>query len=281
MEQAPQGNETQIQAPPSEPAGRDDSFAAKFAAIQRREREIVQREKAAKERDPEWESYQKLKTRAKHNPEEWLKHAGLTYDEVTEFYLNGGSPKVPMEVLEMQEKMSKWEKEREEERLQSQEKQKHAAVEAFKSKIEAACLRLGDEVELVNKLPNGIDRVYAKMDEHFTKTQEATGKGEQLDIAEAARMLEAELEADLAKYKDIGKLKRLFGARAEEPGQPRSEQEARSLAEQIISNAGETPKPKPATTLTNQMSQVPGTDRPLNDEERRQKAASILRFMGE
>ncbi len=87
----PETPETPVAATPeTDKPEKDPKLASRFAALTKKEREIIQREKAFKEQQAKLQAYEKALQQAKQNPLEYLQAAGLTLEEALSQIINEG-----------------------------------------------------------------------------------------------------------------------------------------------------------------------------------------------
>jgi enamine deaminase RidA (YjgF/YER057c/UK114 family) len=105
-------------------APEDPKFSAKLAALARKGREVqqqhfalqekeaalVSKEKEVSEKYADVEAFIALKEQAHQNPDEILKALGLSYEQITQWYINDRKPTAEMQVEQMRKA---WEAERE------------------------------------------------------------------------------------------------------------------------------------------------------------------------
>jgi hypothetical protein len=256
----------------------DKRFAAKFAALTRKEKAIRESEKRLNSRMKELEAKlaaqvpeapkpveEPLERRLRKNPFETLKGQGLDYETLTKIALNDGklTPELQMQIMR-EEIESKYSSQLEEvnkklaAREQREEQEKQAAtINGFKAQIANQVKAEAGEYELVAaEGEDGIEAIYAVIDGHYQET------GEVLDIKEAVEAVEEELLEQAKKRIGLAKIKKLMGA---------SEIKTQEVKPQSTK--------KPAPTLSNNAAQVQsGTGRFLSDDESKLEAAKLIKF---
>jgi hypothetical protein len=286
-EAAPKVEETK-EAAPETPT--DNRVAAKFAALARREKALKAREKQIEERlkaleaaKPKAEAAPEvapkkpepsLEYRLKTDPFNTLASLGIGYEKLTEMALNDGKLSPDLQMLTVEEKLrqefeekygskiSAYEKEKqaEAERAEEAKRQEAAAKEQqaitnFKQKISTHIGENKVELELLNvEGEDGADLVYSVMDEHYNAT------GEILDLKVAAQLVEDQLFEDLQKKLELQKVKSKTGA---------------------SSATKQGPAKTPSVTLTNNNTQAsaPVVKRNLSDDESKEEAAKLIRWI--
>lgn len=171
---------------------------------------------------------------------------------------------VSEEVLTLQETIEQMRKEREEEKANAQKENQTKAYQAELSRIKNEVLTNKENFELVAYHDDHIDLVKQVLDE-------GKENGNELTVQQAAKMVEDYLEGRAREFAKVPKLRKLFGV-VDNPQVP-ADNGARESSTQS--------QPKAASTLTNLMTQQSGvgTEREMTEEERRAKAAEILRFV--
>lgn len=282
---APAGNEDPVDnQPPAEPEKeaegdpdaeakqREEDFSRRFAALTRKEREFLARERQVKELESKYGSAEQALKNIKENPMEALQAAGWTFKELAEFVVNdnklpeGKAQQTHVEKLEakiaaLEEKLTG----REKQELEAQQQQ---YVDDFKGKIKSEVEGNLDKYDLINV--NGqeaIDMVYDVIENHYQNTfDEQLGQGEILDINKAAQAVEDHLRQQAERFLQA----RSFAdrLRPQEKGEPQESTEADQA------------KPQPSPTLTNRQtaSAAPPTqgEHFLSDEESKKAAAKFL-----
>jgi len=191
-------------------------LSTQFAALAKKEkiafnrqREAETKLKEAEEKLKLYEQFENKKKSAKTNPLEFLSEAGLTYDEITDFMLNGGvKHKDKTEVLEekFNEFVSRKEKE-EQEKLENEQKalkaQEEKIIAEFKNQLNKFLNDNQDKYELIN-LYNAQELVVATIEQHYENKKEV------LSNERAAELVEAHLEEEAKKLANSKKFSSNF-----------------------------------------------------------------------
>lgn len=200
------GTETATKAKPYE--------SKVFAALAKREREqlnIKQQIKAEREtldKDrKEYEEWKFAKEQAKKNPKSYLEKANLSYEDVTQFYLNDEKPTVDSEVSSLKQELENFKQEQiaekkrlQEEEITSQQKQVESTISEFKTSIKSMVEKETDKYELINLFEQS-DMVYDTIAEHFNQElqkqkEDETYKPTVLTKEQAADLVEEYLEKE-------------------------------------------------------------------------------------
>lgn len=266
-----------IEAPPVVEAPAKESVSPAFEILAKKESQLVRqqmemkkereevekmREAMSKDRE-EYQRYQERKKLAKLNPNLALEDYGLSYEELTQFQLNGGVPQGEVIAKSVKEQLEQFRKDHEATLAKDRDAQKKQAEEQYQAQVEEFKVNMtdfivekADEFELINKYKT-YDLVYTTITEHFENTKKE-GKPRVLSTKEAADLVEKHLE-DLV---DQGLKSKKFSNRTK-PTDPQTPQETR---EQV------------AKTLTNSMnsSSVPTSLSPKTEDERIKRALAAL-----
>lgn len=247
---------------PDPAAQKAEADKARFAALERREAQLqAERNKTKAERDelaklredPLFKRFQELKGgKAKQDPLSVLKDFGLTYEDLALARLNNGkaTPEQQIEALRGELEADKQARVRAEEEKAAQEKQKlEAEAQQIRQdtleEIADFCKQGGEKFEVIN-FYNAHPLVLQTLEAHHAKT------GKLMSYAEAAEQVEAHLTESVRKAQGLKK----FTPPPADEKQP--------------------PKPKDASTLTNDMTSSSTPDaskgKRLSWEERKARA---------
>lgn len=202
----------------------DPKLAEKLAILMRREKALLQKERAFKEslrNDPDYLEFQKFKKlRESDNPDEALEHLGWGYEKLIRHKMGekesepSAEEKLQQRIDALEAKLSEREtkeKESEEQRIQS------AALQQIQKELEAN--ESDYELTLLN---NAESLVYDVIKEHHSST------GEVMPIAQAAKAVESYLEEQTEKLTKSRKLRKRFIPDEPENTEPEQEQKASS-----------------------------------------------------
>lgn len=248
----------------------DQKFAARFAALSRKEKQMREQEsklqqqmqelqaklQAFEEQQKTFEPFKTIPDRLKREPVKVLKEQGFTPEQLAEMILNDGDPTPDMKMSEYEKKISQkleeMEKKIAEKEAKEQEEKYAAAVESFKSQL-VDFINKDETYELI-KANDGADLVFEVIEAHHNET------GQILSNKEACDAVEEHFLEEARKLVDREKVKKLL-----QPTTPKTQP----------AGAG-----KPSPTLSNvqaaQTSQKPS--RKLSDEESKAEAAKLLKW---
>lgn len=264
-------------ASPQQVPQQDDKLASKLEILLKRERDAVDRERLAKQKEIEIEEKLKRITEfdsSKTNPKKALELLGLSYDELTQSLLNDGSIPPEAQVRKLEEKFEQYKSEQEKtedaRRAQAQkdsEAQEQRVIGEFKGQINQYLKDNLTRYELI-QFEEQQELVYNVIDEHYTRTTDPdTGIGKVMSIQEAADKVELWLEGKYERSRGVNKIKTLWSM-LPKAAQAQVEKQAKT---------GEPTKPR--ATLTNQLTATPAQPRkvPISDEERVQRAIAYAK----
>jgi hypothetical protein len=234
----------------------EESFSRKFSALAKRERELVELEQKLKSKESSYSSVEELKKLAKRDPSKFLEQTGLTYEELTEFYLNGGVPK-DSKVYEVEEKVAEIEKRLKQKEEAIANKERESAVKEYKLQQKNHIMQASDKYELI-ATTNSFDLVYDVTKEYYEKNNKI------LTHDEAAAMVENYLEKEIEKVIKSNKIRNKFAT------------SDKKIESQFKNDSGK----ETIKTLTNTMASGvnPSTARPLTREESLERAASMIKW---
>lgn len=247
-----------------------DKFAAKFAALSRREKMLRDQEKSYATRVSELE--QKLKAyeeqsknqvntldRFKKEPLKVMEEAGLTYEELSEIILNNNNPTPEMLIKRTREELeSNYKKDIEQLRQQLQDKEQKeqdARVEAIKGQYmeQLSTFVNGSEKYELIQANDAVSLVYDVVEAAY----ESSGGKTIMSMEEASNRVETYLENQAKKIFELKKFK--------QTSQPPKEQDKAKTAAPTLSN-----------TLA---SQVPTKGaRQMSNAESLAEAAKLIRW---
>lgn len=253
---------------------KDDRFAAKFAALSRKEKamrqqmQLIEVERKAAEAlktkyETEYSPYKNLATRIKQEPLKILEENGIKFADLAKMILeNEGKPTEDMVAknalgdlkseIEQLKAQLKAQKEEEVEKVKEIEKKKHEQVlNNFVGEIKDHVDGAADKYELI-RANDAVELVYNVIEQYHADT------GEILDTEKAAEQVEAYLEEEAKKLFELSKFKKNGAAAQEKPSAT----------------------PQPSRTLSNALaSQAPSSGRKfMSNEESKAEASKLLRW---
>jgi len=262
---------------PAKPEAKEDPQSKRFAALAKRETALVKRDQELKSREAALTEKEKTlgnwdqresdrKKEVALNPLKALEYYGISYQQVTDFILQGERPTPGMEVKAVRDELQDFKKQAEDERNKLIEDQKRAVqaehedtLKRFKENVSDFVKTNADKYELTAMEPDSVDIIVATIEEHFQRTKAATGKGIVLSKDEAADLVEKHFEAEHLKRAQAKKF-----AKANPEPQPEPKAKPPSAATQ-------------QPTLTNNMSPTtPSVTPALTDSDRIKRALAHL-----
>ncbi len=172
-------------------------FASRFAKLTQKERDFHKSRLQFKTDKEELEEYRRLKSEAKNNPLEILKKFDLNYGDLTEQVLKPQNE--DDKLLSLEQRIAKFEKEKEQSYLEKQENERKAAYDSGLSLIKNFVDQKGDDFELIR-----LKDAYADVFELALLLKEK--KGETPAIEEVASLVEKHLEQELETLTKAKKL---------------------------------------------------------------------------
>lgn len=264
-------------APPV-PAKEDDT-SARFAALARKERMILQRRaehqrmQSQLQEDRASLSAREVRLRefeaARQDPFSALEKLGYSYDDLTKIRMNKGKETPDMEVRKMRMEMDAWkqaqQKEREEMQRQAQvqtQQQQQQSVQDYKEHIGRFLQQKGDQFDLV-ATTNNVEGVFSTIQEYYNRT------GKIMELEEAAKLTEEFLEENFDNL--YSKSKKLSSKYQRAAAAEKSESRQDGVPEGV--------RITQSKNITNEMSgmiQVPGLMDEASEQERVQRAMRAL-----
>jgi DNA repair exonuclease SbcCD ATPase subunit len=281
------GQEQPQQAEKSPEAKKEeDRFAAKFAALSRKEKQIRQREQElekrlrdietrAKEAEEKLSRAEGWKEQIKKDPFKALDDAGLTYQELIERSLKGEEmtpeKKQQMMLQEMNERierlnaeLKKRDEESEKRQQMLQQQQAQAIEKQFRGEIQKFLDSKKDDFPLLSMSEDAVDEVFTAVDEYAKENPVSSFEEALALIEQVVPHLESYYDEDIKKRLNHPKLKEKLGllnTPASEPSKPVSKNSS--------------------ATLSNSLSQQPAAPKSaaqLSEEESKRYAASMLKW---
>lgn len=266
-------------APPktkiAEQLQKDDKFAAKFAALGRKEKEIKAREKQLADRqkaleeqlsgkEKEVESFKSLPERIKKDPLGVMKEHGLTFEQLAEMYLNDGKPTEDQKLSEIEkramERIEKLEKQLQEKEAKQTQEELDRQLNAYKAQITDFVNAPENDYELI-RAENAVQLVFDVIEEHHNATADENGEnGQILSNKEAADAVEAYLLEQAKAKVGLNKVKKLM-----QPVEPPKAAPTTEIAAKTLSNTHSTQVPNKGTKM-------------LTQEESKREAAKLIRW---
>lgn len=263
--------EPTTEVPAAAPAPKDP-FAEKIELISKKERAIFrEKQRVAQERQQlaqeraEYEKFKTLKAEAKQRPLDYLKEAGLSYDELTQHLLSGGTTE-KSEVEQLREQFEALRKERDTEKQELTQQQQMAkaqaeaqAIEDFKSEITQFIEQNKGTYEL-SSLRDATDDIFTTINDAYVITLNEWNRNGRvgrppgpMDIKQAADIVEEFYEKEVLRLTESQKLKAKLNPQPEVQGK------------------------QPSKTLTNNMASTAASVVPAKtDNDRMQRALAKL-----
>lgn len=185
----------------------DDSLARKLHMLSKREREVMAKKKEIEESSSKYKPYEDLRVNAKKNPIAILEHFGVSYDELTDFIIQGSDPE-NQRYSELQQQINALKGEKETEAANARAAKEENAVQSFKANITQSldpakhefCAAHGDAA---------IDMAYNLIETYWTENQKM------LEVGTALDWIEEHLEEQFAPMLALNKIKSKFTPKQE------------------------------------------------------------------
>jgi hypothetical protein len=236
----------------------EEGMGRRYAQLARREREILQREHSLKGRESQFKEYEQAKANAKKNPKAYIEAVGLTYDDLTSYFLNDEKPTETMEMKQLREELAQVREDIAKEKKDSESAKEKAIIEGFKRDMVHTINQDPDKFELIRS-QNEYETVYTIIEQHWRRT------GELMPVAFAAEQVEKFLEGEAKKLLGIKKLQ----------ARPEPSPLTGDSKPKIPQPGHQAERPK---TLTNQV-EVPSRQvRRMTREESLSNSAKLLRW---
>jgi hypothetical protein len=222
----------------TEPPKPIEKESSRFAALARKEKTLVKRQMEAKQAEEkiaqmyaEVQKWESAKKTAKTSPIEALKMLGISYEDVTNYMLNGEKPTPELEIKsELDNIKAEILAEKEERRRVIEEQKKEAeeeaqrAIEEFNEEIKTFLKDNSNVYELI-ALNEASDLVLQVIEQHFAETKKILSK------QEAADMVEKYLEDQITKSAATNKMKAKLT-----PAQKEEEKKSESVPSKTLNN---------------------------------------------
>ena len=184
----------------------DPKFAARFAALSRKEKELINREKAFKENQVKLAAYEKALQSAKQNPLEYLQAAGLTLEQALEQIISKDEPITEATRLkQIEQKVHDYEEAIKKQREDQIEYEKSTQLNQIKQSINQFVNENAETYELIKEY-NAIDDVWSVIERTFIESKGKT----HLTIEQASKAVEDQLFEEANKEAErIARLKKL------------------------------------------------------------------------
>lgn len=259
-----------VEAPPAE----DPKIAARFAALSRREKQAVEKERAVKELEArisqEREQYSRhleAIQKAKENPVALLEAAGIDFDYLTRFILNDNKVApddklgaIERRIAEVEAAAAAKVEALQQAEIQRQEQYIETMIDSYRQELKSEIASKADDYEMI--IANGAeDDVFSMITEHFAAT------GEILPPEVAAKQFEDQLYQEAVKFLGLKKFSAHLKPPVAEPEIPKLQEPVQK--ERLVPKSLSSTQVLGATPRTQSMS----------SEERLKQAAAKLQFL--
>jgi hypothetical protein len=264
------GSAAAAESQPPKPTNEDDpKFAARFAALSKREAALRKHEQSLKELQTKIQSWEQEQKLLQENPLEFLTKRGFTFDQLTQMALNDGKKPAEVKIQELEQRLEREKREREEAEMRRQEEARAKTRAGYIENATNFIKSKSQDYEFLSAQDDPGELIFEIVQQHYLRTAEKDSDGNLLkpgrilSMEDAAKAAEEWLEKEFEKFTKLNKVKSKF-QQATAPSAPQQT------------------APNPAPTLTNaHASQVPSPDkrRPLTLDESRREAAKLLKWV--
>lgn len=231
-----------------------DLFSEKLELLARKERmtyrkhqEIKAKEREIAEKEARYAKIEEARSKAKQNPLDALREMGLSYDEITQYMLNGGKPTEANEIQSVRGELEALRKQLDDEKkasdLRAQSERTAAetqAIEDFKGEIASFVEQNKDKYELLSLRGTAVEDVWNAINDAWTISYTAWARYKEgqppkpMTISEGVEAVEGFYEKEIERLTQAKKIQ----AKLNPPKDP---------------NAQKNPAKAPSPTLNNQM----------------------------
>lgn len=218
---------TESTTPASKPTNFDSDYAAKFARLTAKERQLRDLENEIKSIREENSKWKKLRDEASLNPDLVLNEFGLSYEQLTKRMLEGGDNKYST----LEQRLAKIEEREREIENKSREHEQTQAYNNGINFIKKYCDEHSDEFEFI-KIHDAYDEVLDLSAKYFKET------GRYLNFDEAAKLVEKHLEEQAEKLAASKKLQAKYFPKAQTEIAQENKQVFNQPTQKTLSNVG-------------------------------------------
>lgn len=233
----------------AKPEGTDTDLSKQFAALARKEKAILDRERKAAELEKRFGKYGQVKP--KDNPLAWLETGEITIEELIQAKLKEGKPPTAEErTLTVEEKLAKLEKQLADKDAASKQEHIDREVQKFRDSITA--LVDSDKVKFELILAHGAQNEVYNVCELYYNENHHKPDFKPLDISKAAELVEDQLFSEAKeKYSKVAKYKSLFVPTEQAPDTNKATDTPKpTTTEPTLTNRGTTPSAPSTKTLS-------------------------------
>lgn len=260
-------------------------WSQRYAQIQRRERQIYQHsqnlqrfEQQLREREARVREHEETQGLAKSDPKQFIEKNGLSYEQLTDIYLNDGKPTSEQQIKSLHDEIRALQQRLDNEQTQGKEIEAQKQIDGFKRDIRGTIAKEGDRFQLI-QARDAYDTVFQVIESYFAKTKADTGFGILLPISEAAEYVERDLYDEAQKLLSLPKFKRQPDAEEIQGQQPlprespqHGSQPQRTIQRQQQSSYGQN------SIIRDQSGIVGGINNLSYAQQTKKMAANMLRF---
>lgn len=251
---------------PSERNARgDDEWAHRHAQLLKRERMLHAERQKIRERENRIKELEELMDLRERDPKGFVEKNGLSYEKLTDIYLNDGKKPPEHLIQSLEEKIKSLEARLDNDKTQSEENWAQEKITGFKRQIQGVIDNAGETFELI-QAQKAHDLVYDVIQDYYRETKTI------LPIEEAAQFVEDNLFEEAKQLSSLKKLQALHRAPEPQPKEERQEPTPQDLQPQ------RTPRPQQSNPFRQTRDHVASNAYRQALEESKRNAARMLRF---
>lgn len=211
--EAPIVENPEAPVPPPEPEvpKEDPEFAKRFAALAKKERDVLAQADRIKADLEHVSDYRRKAELAKTDPIKFIEEHGLKFNDLVDFQLNHGKFTPEQQFAKMQARIDELVSERDQEKQTHKQIEEQKNVDTFKGEQKKYLQGKEEIYELLNKY-DASDMVYDIRNAHYVETSKNGGEGEILDVDKVAADVEKYLEDQLEKATSTKKFKSRYAS---------------------------------------------------------------------
>ena len=247
---------------PTAETEKKDPFADNFQRLVRREKMLRERESKLTDYEKRLAEYTERERLAKDDPSAFLDRHGLSLEEISKRLIEDPPSQEKKELLELKQKMAKWEQEKEQEHERRQKEETSNAYDNAKRELTELLDKDPEKFELV-RMQNAHELVFQVIHEYQQQFQKW------LTFEEAATKVESHLEKEVEKLLESKKLRSKLSPKTD------SNQPEDSMGTQQTGMAHGVSSPTLSNFNANQS--TPRPDGRVSDEELMKRAMAVMK----
>lgn len=261
------------QEQPTTPETQEDpKFAARFAALSKREASVRKQEQAVKELQAKFQSWEAEQKLFQENPLEFLNKKGISFDKLTQLALNDGKKPPEMQIKELEERIEREKREREELEIKKAEENRNRTRSNYIQNADTFVKAKAQDYEFLSAQDAPGELILEVVEQHYQRTTQMDEDGNVikpgriLSLEEAVKLTEEGLEKEFeSRFGKLNKVKSKFLPK--EPAAP-------------LAAEGKPVTKTPTLTNSQQTAVATPTSTPVKSiEESKREAAKLLKWV--